>query len=577
MEQSGKLSSNINKISGRGYKAYKDIKGVYEYEREGFILYIDYVQGDPFASPSKIRVKVPQSVAGFPAETFSGKSREVALRDFLSRSFYHAIKKYAQGGRGSGKSGLIHIDGPGQEVLERTSMFVDEAYVEARFTIGLPAFGRRIAGREAHYIFFTELPDIIEHSLKYENLPQETLHQYVQVNEDAHYLRNQLKANNIVAFVAEHAILPRKSGISNEPMQGGEVVPFEAPESMRFEVNLPNYGPISGMGIPEGITLIVGGGFHGKSTLLTALEQGIYNHIPGDGREYVVTNSNAVKIRAEDGRRIEQVNISPFINNLPFNKSTHAFSSEDASGSTSQAANIIEALEAGAESLLIDEDTSATNFMVRDARMQKLISKEAEPITPFVDKIRQLYNDHGISTILVMGGSGDYFEEAGHIIGMHEYKPYDYSGKVREIVARNGQQRVAEGGHYFGAITPRYPLGNSVDASRGRKQKRIRVSSAEEITFGNYVIDLLALEQLVDKSQANAIGEALVYARQYMDGYKSMKEVAENVLKDVEEEGLNIVGATNAGNYAAFRKQDFLAALNRLRSLTVTSNTHTGQ
>ena len=101
------------------------------------------------------------------------------------------------------------------------------------------------------------------------------------------------------------------------------------------------------MGIRKGITLIVGGGYHGKSTLLKALEAGVYNHIAGDGREFVITDDTAFKLRAEDGRSITGVDISPFIKNLPNKKDTVHFSTEDASGSTSQAANLMEALESG--------------------------------------------------------------------------------------------------------------------------------------------------------------------------------------------------------------------------------------
>jgi len=323
------------------------------------------------------------------------------------------------------------------------------------------------------------------------------------------------------------------------------------------------------MGIPKGVTLIVGGGYHGKSTLLRALELGVCNHIPGDGRELVVANPHTVKIRAEDGRRIEKVDISPFIANLPFGRDTEAFSTDDASGSTSQAANIIESLELGAQVLLIDEDTSATNFMIRDHRMQELVSKDKEPITPFIDKVRQLYRDHGVSTILVIGGSGDYFDVADCVICMVEYKPYDLTEQARAIAEKYRAERRPEGGEHFGAITQRVPLARSFDPSRGRREVKISTKGLQSIVFGTHTIDLGAVEQLVDASQTRAIGDAIYYATKYMDGKKRLRQIVDAVVEDMMDKGLDVLGPRPVGDYAAFRALELGAAINRLRTLSV--------
>lgn len=367
------LKKKLDKIDGKGYKAYIDLEGEYEFEK--FILYIDHVQGDPFAPPSRIRVKVPQNIADFEFSMYNNPSRQVALEDFLTRSVFEVIKRLPSL-KGTGHSGDIYIDKGGQQIIKRSAMVVNKDYVEARLSIGLPAFGRRINGSGAQRIFLEFLPQIVEKSLLKKSLNVQDIWLWVETVEDQDYLRSQLKERGLVAFVADGAILPRESGISDRPLKGGNVVPFESPDSLRIKFQLPNRGEITGMGIPEGVTLIVGGGYHGKSTLLQAIQKGVYNHIPGDGREFVITVADAVKIRAEDGRRIEKVDISPFINNLPNNVDTTRFTTENASGSTSQAANIIEAIEIGTSLLLLDEDTSATNFMIRDARMQKLIAKK---------------------------------------------------------------------------------------------------------------------------------------------------------------------------------------------------------
>lgn len=561
------LEKTLQRIDGKGYKAYKDIEGAFDFRE--YLLYIDRAQGDPFASPSHVRVRVHSDTAGFPDDTFRGRSREVALRDYITRAFHCACLKYCRGNRGTGNSGTITIDRPGQEILERTSAFVTPAWIEARFVVGLPAFGRRIAGRHAESIFFEEIPRIVKTALLYKNLDTEDLSLHIKTAEDADSLREDLDKMGIIAFVPDGSILPRASGIDPSPLTKGKVVPFRSPESLRVEMKRPNFGRIKGMGIPRGVNLIVGGGYHGKSTLLNALEMGVYNHIPGDGRECVVSDSRAIKIRAEDGRRIEKVDISPFITNLPFGRGTQEFSTEDASGSTSQAANTIEALEAGAKVLLIDEDTSATNFMIRDHRMQELVSKEREPITPFIDKIRQLSKDLGVSTILVIGGSGDYFDVADNVVCMVEYIPHDMTTKAQEIAEKYKAERQQEGGEFFGRITCRIPLSGSFDPSKGRRDVKISAKGLKTILFGRHPIDLAAIEQLVDPSQTRALGDAIRYATRFMDGKRTMAEVLEAVLRDVDTKGLDVLSSKSVGNYAEFRGLELAAAINRLRTLSV--------
>ncbi|WP_028992263.1 ABC-ATPase domain-containing protein [Thermoanaerobacter thermocopriae] len=560
------LKKKLDKMDGKGYKAYKDLEGEYEFEK--FILYIDHVQGDPFASPSRIRIRVPQNIADFEFSMYNNPSRQVALEDFLIRSAFEVIKKLPSL-KGTGHSGDIYIDKGGQQIIKRSAMVVNKDYVEARLSIGLPAFGRRINSSGAKRIFLEFLPQIVEKGLLKKNLNIQDIWLWVETVEDQDYLRSQLKEKGLVAFVADGAILPRESGISDRPLKGGNVVPFESPNSLRVKFQLPNRGEITGMGIPEGVTLIVGGGYHGKSTLLQAIQKGVYNHIPGDGREFVITVADAVKIRAEDGRRIEKVDISPFINNLPNDIDTTRFTTENASGSTSQAANIIEAIEIGTSLLLLDEDTSATNFMIRDARMQKLIAKKEEPITPFIDRVKQLYKDKGISTILVMGGSGDYFDVADCVIKMHDYRPYDVTQEAKKIAKEFKTNRKVEGNSEPIVIKPRVPLKKGLEI----KGKKIKSKDEDTIKFGYQEIELDYVEQLVDKSQTNAIGEIIRYiADKYVDEKSNIKEILEKVYQDINKKGLDVVShfyGKHPGNLALPRLYEIAAALNRLRSFTV--------
>ena len=559
------LHTQLHQIDGNSYKTYQNLKGSYQFPN--FTLIIDHIQGDPFASPSKFRVKIPQSVAQFPAHLYQSPSRKVALEDYLTRQF----DKFAQqvsSHRGTGKSGLIAIARTKQEILQRTSAFIGDREVEIRFRVGLPARGRRILGYQAAAMLCEDIPEVVA-SLYYGSLNSQAIQTQVETAEDADWLRQQLAAKGLVAFVVNGAILPRRSGVDSRPLLEA-AVPFQSPASLQVEFNCPNRGLVRGMGIPEGITLIVGGGYHGKSTLLRALELGVYNHIPGDGRELVGTNPAAMKIRAEDGRSIAGVDISPFINQLPQGRSTENFATANASGSTSQAANIIEALEVGAKLLLVDEDTAATNFMIRDRRMQELIAKDKEPITPFIDKVRQLYLDYGVSTILVMGGSGDYFDVADTVIAMDNFQPQDVTEQAKAIAQQHFNERQCEGGTEFGPITPRIPLAASIDPSRGRRAVKLKVRDVDEVAFGTEDIDLGAVEQIVDVGQLRAIASAMVYAKEnYLDGKRSIREILDQVMADITAQGLDIITEFPQGDLALFRHFELAAALNRLRSLQV--------
>lgn len=561
------LKTILTRIDGKGYKAYKDIEGSFDFGT--FMLYIDHVQGDPFAAPSRLRVHVPLSKTGFPSSLFSRRIKRIAFQDFISRRFETTQRKLVKGHRGSGRGGLISIDSGNQEILERSAVSIDAQGMEVRFTVDLPAEGRRILGREAIAIFFQEIPQIVEQSLFYQYCDPSEAETHVEVAEDQEAMREQLGEKGLVAFIGDMSILPRRSGVDDRPLTQN-VVPFCYPPELAAEMSVPNRGRMKGMGIPKGVTLIVGGGFHGKTTLLNAIERGVYPHIPGDGREHIVTLPSAVKIRAEDGRSIERVDISPFIHNLPQGRDTKRFSTENASGSTSQAANIIEALEMGAKLLLIDEDTSATNFMVRDERMQELVAKEKEPITPFVDKVKQLYRDLDVSTILIMGGSGDYFDVAETVIMMDYYQSRWVTGKAKEIAHKHASKRMDEGGASFGRITERQPLAQSFDASRGRRDVKIDAKGTRTILYGSTTIDLSGLEQLVDPSQTRTIGLMVhYYGEHYLEKTKNLREGLIKVMEDVRENGFDILLPYKVGNLAMPRMFEVAGAINRMRTLKI--------
>jgi len=563
------LRALLNKIDGRGYKAYKELKGRWEFP--DFPFQIDHVQGDPFADPSRVRVVLSPEFTGLQQDVCQGGSRALGTGALLARRFQAACARMTRP-KGTGKGGEVRIEAPGQEVLPQTAVMVrPEGGLEARFTVGLPARGRRVMGEEARHLLLETVPAIISASLRAAVFSPGEIRRHADANEDADALRNTLADRRLVAFVADGAGLPRESGVSQVPLAKEQAVVFLSPEGLRVEMDLPNAGAVTGMGIPEGVTLIVGGGYHGKSTLLRALERGVYNHRPGDGRERVVAHEATVKIRAEDGRSIRGVDISPFIRDLPNGDDTRSFSSSNASGSTSQAANIVEALEAGARVLLVDEDTAATNFMIRDRRMQALVPRDKEPITPFVDRIRQLYTEEGVSSVLVLGGSGDYLEAADTVVAMEAYKPVEVTARAREVAELFPTGRQAEDTDPLPIRPPRIPERTSLDPRRGRRAESLKVQGTHTLLVGHEEVDLSAVEQIVSWPQMNALGHALLLAwREYMDDGYTLPQILDKVETAVTEEGLDILDGREPGNLAGFRRFELAAVFNRIRGLKLT-------
>jgi predicted ABC-class ATPase len=564
-----RLESELDRIDGRGYKAYKDIRG--SFRMGDFILHIDHVQGDPFAAPSRMCVEIERSKAGFKGDLDRTAPARLALSDFLARAFARAVREVKSRGRGSrgmGKSGLIEIDAGGQEIVLRTATLVTERTIEARFVLGLPARGRTVLGREAWQMLCHEVPAIVKRSLYASALDEDGLNAHIKSVEDWTALQAALDDTGLVAFVADGSVLPRRSGIDPRPLTEGSVVKFKSPPELRVELALSDGQKIQGMGVPRGVTLIVGGGFHGKSTLLDALAKGVYPHVPGDGRELVASLPGAVKIRAEDGRRVESVDISPFIDNLPFGRDTKRFRTDNASGSTSQAANIMEALEMGADVLLVDEDTSATNFMIRDRRMQGLVKKDKEPITPFIDRVQEIRDAFNCSTVMVVGGSGDYFDVADTVIQMDEYVPAEVTGRARSIASEHPTGRAAEAPRPMVEIAPRRPTPDSFDPSRGRREVKIGAKGLKEIHFGKTVLELSALEQMVDVSQTRMIGELIhLYSTKYLNRRQGFWPGIEAMMRDIEKQGLDRATPARVGNLALPRAFEVAAAINRMRTL----------
>ena len=631
------LRRALRGLDRRGYPAYKSLAGAYRFA--DFCLFIDHVQGDPFAAPSSLRVEVPYAAAGFPEKFRRGRVARTALADFLTRQMAAQFERCTFKAKGSGKSGLMSITRCGQEVLERSACEISGGVEDAgggraggdvrgardargaggvitvRFHVGFPAFGRTINAGELERILFDFLPVCVKRALFHGSLDARQVEAAVHLAEDQEALRARLREEGLVAFVANGAILPRRSGVSDKPLAGA--VPFASPVELERSFDLPHAGRIAGMAVPRGITLIVGGGYHGKSTLLEALQSGVYNHIAGDGREFVLADDTAVKLRAEDGRCIRNVDISLFINDLPNGKDTAAFSTENASGSTSQAAGVVEGMEAGCRLFLIDEDTSATNFMVRDEFMQQVISREKEPITPFLERARGLYEQAGASTILVAGSSGAFFHIADRVIQMDCYRPVDITERVRGLcaqreapamgapafrvprggrtmptlaAARAGDARDGRGGrdggrrHGHGDGCRGYDAGRDErgqgggrrgrdgrgdrdGGARGRERLKVRSQGRDAFSLGKENVDVRFVEQIADSEQTAALAHLLRYGlERFADGACPLTEAVERLFAVLEREGwAPFCGSFVPCGLAKPRKQEVFAALNRFR------------
>ena len=572
MKTAAELQTLLRQIDHKGYPAYKDTRGKYQFQQ--YVLSIDHVQGDPFAAPSKVSLIVPGRVAGFDRACYESHVRKIAFQDYLLRRMAAKIRDFSFKAKGSGKSGLLSVSHPGQEILERSACTVNTGTgdLTVLMEIGFPANGRTINSGELAKILFDFLPVCVRQTLLASSCPKDGLEKVLFLADDQQFIREELKKRDLVAFVANGAVLPRKSGVSPLPMK--EAVAFVSPSSMEVTLKLPHLGELKGMGLKKGVTLIVGGGYHGKSTLLEALELGVYNHINGDGREYVITDDTAMKLRAEDGRSIQKTDISMFIRNLPNGRDTKAFYTEDASGSTSQAANTVEAMEAGSEVFLIDEDTSATNFMIRDELMQRVVSREVEPIIPFIDRVRELYEDYGISTILVAGSCGSYFHKADCILQMNKYRPME----ITELAQKEAESFPYTLGAAPKAEKPDFTRVVKRDAAFAKDDRiKLRTDGVDGFSVNREEVDLRYVEQLVDAEQLTALAHMLKYMKLHdFDGKRTLGQAVEVVYQRMETKGFGAFcgsdrgegdGGAVPGNLAIPRRQELYAALNRCREL----------
>jgi predicted ABC-class ATPase len=563
-----RLRDKLIVSNNKGVQVYREIAGAYRFER--FELYLDAVHPDPAAPSARARVRVDQAEAQIPRDLWERASARLAAQDFLTRAFRDALQKHART-RWSGRINPLTVDAGGQEILARTGCTVAEDFVEIRFTVNLPAEGRKVMAKPAQAVFFEDLPAAVNAGLIWANLDAPAGQRHVETYEDYLTLREALSAHGLVAFVGDGSILGRDAGPGDRPLRGTRAVATHAPDELAVTITLPHRGPVRGLGIRGGVTVIAGNLYSGKSTLLAALSSGVYAHVPGDGRELVATVPDAVAIRADIGRRVERVDVSAFVHALPHSHDVTALSMERATGTLSMAAAVSEALEIGTSLLLFDEDDGAIAFVARDAVMQLLIPGLREAFTPLVERVRTMWEQHGISTIISTGGLGEYLEVADTVVIVENFQLLAATDRARGLVAEHALRR---DGDYrpFALPHPRCPLPRGIGGVKGRGL-RAELRGRDTLGIGRDPVDLSAFAQLVDPAQARAAGDAVLYAveKEFITGNASVGEVIGRVFADIEGSGLTVLASRQheAPEYALPRRHEIAAVLNRLRSLQV--------
>jgi predicted ABC-class ATPase len=561
---SRELSMKIKRLHGRPYGTYKSLRGRWRGGDVEYDLY--HVQGDPFAPPSRLRAMLPLAAAGIPATWGEDPQKAIALCDFLHRSLIPQVAEQSRPS-GTGRSGQILIAPLGPQILERSAVSLRDGVLEVRLSLGLPADQRQIDAEPCAEMLLQRIPEILLAGLWWRNLDRDALDAHVQCHLRQQQLRAQLRERGLVAFVPNGAVLPRAGSGSNAPLEGA--VSFVSPPELLVRLQTEDM-EFAGMGIPEGVTVIVGGGYHGKSTLLHALEQGIYNHIPDDGREYVVTREDALRCRTEEGRYVGGADLRWFVHDLPGKADPADFRTTAASGSTSQAASLVEGLEAGSRLFLIDEDASAVNFLVRDERMQRLLPDRREPLVPLVDRLPQL-RAAGVSALLVIGASGEFLDHADNVISLEDYRPHLRTAEAKAICLELPSRRLDSAVPPAPPLRARQPAWEDLRHRAGKEimgNAKVRMRDGRRLALDELAFDLSALDQLVSTGQGQAVGLALqAMFRQYDKTPATVGQMLDWIEGEMDRRGLDAVAHHREVELERPRRLEIACALFRVPHL----------
>ena len=570
MKNKDELYANIEQIHEQDLTQLQHLIGDYDFAR--YVLKISRIDEPADTVHSLLVIRVPQLIAGFPLELLETPVGRTALEDLLTRKMAEEIEKTSGYDADGISRRRLYITQPGQKILPRSSLVITEEYVEARVYARLPVRDGRILGGDLKALFFEILPSVVNAALIYCNLDDDEIEEAVNLMNDAEHIRHLLATRGWISFVADQALLNRASDSDLPDYE--HATPFVVDATLACEVEVPKAGTLRGLGVPTGITLILGDAYSGRIELMHAISAGIYNHVSGDGREMVITNSDAVYVQAEPGRSVQRVDVSAFVRPMISGVNPAAFTSLHADACAAEAAATIEALEVGARVLLFDESDSAIEFLSRDSRLDGLTAAAERAITPLSALARRMVDQLGVS--LVIAGSStltDFIPAADTILHIANFKVTDITQQAKALVTA---PETASPPLDVSALIAkkRCVVPSSIDASAGRSDVLIETAGMYKLCFGRNEIDLQGVDQLADKDQTRTIGRILYYAKtRYMDEVRSISEILDAVDQDLSTEGLETLTRVLQGDLARPRRYEIAAALNRLQSLRITRAT----
>lgn len=571
MRDKEEFFSMLSGIDGKDFAEYAQLIGDFDFSR--YVLKINQIQREGDGKATLFLVRVPQIIAGFPPDLFSTPVRRTALEDLLTRKIAAKIEAIARYNEQGVSHRRISIACPGQKILPRSSLVITEEYIEARVYVDLPAVRGRIAGDAAKEVFFEDLPSIVNAALIYCNLHEGEAEDFTALMEDADQIRQVLPTRGWVSFVAEGALLAR-AGRTDLP-DYDRLVPLTVSEELAVDVEVPNAASVRGFGVPSGVTVILGDVYSGRVQLMRAIASGIYNHIPGDGRELTITVPDAVYVTAETGRSVQRADVSIFLRESPSSGSMKEYSSGHADACAAQAATTVEALEAGARVLLFDESDSTPEFFALDSRAVSLMPGVERRVTPLSMRARQIAEELGVS--IVIGGSAavaEFLPIADTVLRIEKYRVYDVTKEAKGLGLRTVQPKTKEADVTGLVEKNRWIVPSSIDPSAGRHDARIDAPDAHTLEFGRSRINLDGVMQLADLYQTRTIGRILYYAKlRYMDEPRPIREILDLIDRDLSTEGLESLTRDLRGDLARPRRYEIAAALNRLDSLRITRAT----
>jgi predicted ABC-class ATPase len=552
----------IEGIDGRSREEFAKLVGDFDFSR--YVVKIGRLRPDGRSFP--LSVRVPQIIAGFPEEIFETPIRRMALEDYLIRNLATAIEEISSFDEEGVAYRNIEIATPGQKILPRTSMLVSDEYIETHLAVRLPLRDELIDGEKLEDIFFEELQELVVSTLIYCNLDYDELSSFLDIMEDAGRIRQLLASQGLISFVGEGSLLKR------EPFTD-DVDLFQAPlmidEKLKTSIDVPNAGTVSGLGIKDGITLIIGDEYSGRCDLIAAISAGIYNHVPGDGREFVASMPDTVYISEEPGRSVQKVDISPFV--ISEDEGFAEFSSDAADGFESEAAALVENIEVGARILLFDESTSSPAFLAGDERIGGLISGGDPRTVPLAARARQLTEEIGAA--LVVAGNRNisaFIPVADTILLIEDYTVSDITEQAKALGIAEIKVEESTRGFQELADRKRWVVPSSIDPSLGKEDAHIVAYEKQLLEFGRNLIDLSVIEQLADSDQTRTIGQVLYYLKlRYLGESNSLNSLLDYVDRDLSTEGLACLSPEFRSDLARPRRYEIAAALNRLPSFRV--------